>query len=49
MYSVEWRQSNAYTACDHTFYLFSMKHHAFPEALDRFSSFFKHLYLIPLE
>ncbi len=34
-------RSNAYTACDHTLYLFSINNDAFEEALDRFSYFFK--------
>ena len=32
---------NAYTTSDHTNYAFSVNHEAFPEALDRFSWFFK--------
>lgn len=34
-------ESNAYTAPDHTLYLFTVNNDAFKEALDRFSSFFK--------
>ncbi|MBA3722074.1 MAG: insulinase family protein [Parachlamydiaceae bacterium] len=34
-------ESNAYTAPDHTLYLFSINNNAFPDALDRFSQFFK--------
>ena len=34
-------KSNAYTASDHTLYLFSISPAAFEEALDRFSFFFK--------
>lgn len=33
---------NAYTASDHTCFMFSMNHEAFPEGLDRFSQFFQH-------
>lgn len=33
--------NNAFTSTDHTSYLFSVQNDAFPEALDRFSSFFK--------
>lgn len=33
--------SNAFTSNDHTSYLFSINNDAFPEALDRFSNFFK--------
>lgn len=32
--------NNAYTASDHTNYLFEVRHEAFPEALDRFVQFF---------
>jgi insulysin len=34
-------ESNAFTASDHTVYLFSVNNDAFEEALDRFASFFK--------
>ena len=34
-------QSNAYTASDHTLFLFSVRNESFEEALDRFSNFFK--------
>lgn len=33
--------SNAYTASDHTLYVFSVNNDAFEEALDRFASFFR--------
>nr|NGY95442.1 hypothetical protein [Neochlamydia sp. AcF84] len=33
--------SNAFTANDHTAYMFSIDNEAFPQALDRFASFFK--------
>lgn len=33
---------NAYTTTDSTCYMFSINHNVFPEALDRFSEFFKH-------
>lgn len=34
--------TNAYTTTDHTCYMFSISHTAFPEGLDRFSQFFQH-------
>jgi insulysin len=33
---------NAYTTTDHTCFMFSISHAAFPEGLDRFSQFFQH-------
>lgn len=33
---------NAYTTTDHTCFMFSISHTAFPEGLDRFSQFFQH-------